>query len=143
LSSYLEGLESLVTPEMIQEAREAARRLPKYLAEIKLDYDRKTVPWKKIAAVLRRAGYRMIVFEWRQTKNGWHVWLTLDPAPRTAMEVIALQAMLGSDPMREACNLRRARKLWRTPAFARSWWNVLYRPRELSRFQISHLRGGK
>lgn len=96
---------------------------------------------RRIYLLLDRAGYELRHVESRRTVNGWHLWLTLEPAPRTPFEVIALQAILGSDPLRESVNLLRARKLWRTPEFAREWWNVLYKPGEFSRFQISLFQG--
>ena len=116
------------------------KRLPKELAVIKLDFDnRKLVPWKRIGQLLGRAGYKITRNDVRQSKRGLHVWLSLDPQPRTPFEVVAIQAILGSDPLRESMNLLRARRFWQTPGFARSWFNVLYTPRQLSRFRISHL----
>jgi hypothetical protein len=117
------------------------RRLPSELAVVKLDLDRKRVPWSRILRRLSRAGYTFVRSRQRQSRSGgWHVWIWVRPLPRTPMEVIALQVILGSDPEREAMNLVRARKLWRTPAFARTWWNVLYRPAKLSQFPISNFR---
>lgn len=115
-------------------------RLSSELAVVKLDIDRKRFPsMRRIIRLLDRAGYTLLDVQSRQSQSGgWHLWLTLDPRPRTPFEVIALQSILGSDPLRESVNLLRARRLWRTPGFARSWWNVLYRPREFSRFRISH-----
>ena len=82
-----------------------------------------------IQRLLSRAGYVPVwMSECRSPGgNGWHIVLELDPEPRTAEEVVALQAILGSDVNREACNLHRARVLWRVPKWARSWWNVLYK----------------
>lgn len=100
---------------------------------VKLDVDagrqRPTIGW--LAYALRRAGYRI---EWLAERRspggkGWHLWLKLKPRPRTPQEVVALQAILGSDIMREACNLRRANLYERVPAFMRDRWNVLYAKR--------------
>lgn len=80
--------------------------------------------------LLRRAGYRL---RWlSQTRSpsgkGWHLEAQVSPTPRRAVEVVALQALLGSDPAREACNLQRARLVdaGRVPIFWRKRWNVLY-----------------
>jgi hypothetical protein len=105
-------------------------QLSKHLAVLKLDIDRQRRPsLAHMAQLLNRAGYGLLDYEIHRSPGGrgWHCYLWVDPLPRTPMEVIALQAVLGSDPQREACNLLRARKMWRTPGFARSWFNVLYR----------------
>jgi len=106
-------------------------RLSRELSVVKLDIDRKRFPSvKRLYQLLDRAGYMLLSLDSRKSPsgNGWHLWLTLDPAPRTPMEVIAIQAVLGSDPFRESMNLLRARKMWRTPGFAKDWFNVLYAP---------------
>jgi hypothetical protein len=101
-------------------------------AEVKLDIDstmvRPTVD--EMVRRLDRAGYRIVRMWERRSPGGkgWHIGLTLDPTPRTAVEVVALQAILGSDPYREAVTLARARIYASTPKFARSWYNVLYVP---------------
>ncbi len=79
-------------------------------------------------ARLRRAGYT-IRWMWERRSpggKGWHIALKLKPCPKSAQEVVALQALLGSDPMREASNLRRANQWDRVPPFMRDRWNVLY-----------------
>lgn len=104
-------------------------RLPEVLATLKLDVDRKRRPSRvRLRRLLVRAGYKVLSLGIRQSPSGrgWHVRIRVSPHPRTPLEVIALQAILGSDPKREAMNLVRARVFWRTPAFARSWFNVLY-----------------
>jgi hypothetical protein len=60
--------------------------------------------------------------------KGWHIEVQLTPNPRTAMEVTALQAVLGSDSYREACNINRARMVdgKRVPPWWRKRFNVLY-----------------
>lgn len=80
---------------------------------------------------LYRAGYRI---QWLSEcrspgGRGWHLTLCVRPSPRTALEVVALQAILGSDPDREACNCWRARMLRdnEISGFWRERWNVLYR----------------
>lgn len=99
---------------------------------LKLDWDaergpltRRTVAWR-----LGRAGYRVVTFAERPSPSGTgrHVLLRVTPPPRSALEVVALQLLLASDPLREACNLRRARLLDRgaMPAWAAEGFNVLY-----------------
>lgn len=99
-------------------------------ALVKLDIDkgmhRPTV--YELQRLLGRAGY---VIDWLMEKRsksgaGYHIVLSVDPRPRTAAEVVALQAILGSDPNREACNLLRSRRWSKLPRFWRDRWNVLY-----------------
>lgn len=78
--------------------------------------------------VLGRAGFRVRTYVKRRSPSGkgWHVIVTVTPRPRSALEVVALQLLLASDRMREACNVRRARVLDQMPKWARKHWNVLY-----------------
>ena len=99
---------------------------------IKLDYD-KGMPVPSFAHLqwlARRAGYTVRHTAWRRSPSGtgYHAIVWLSPIPRTCMEVVALQAVFGSDPKREACNINRARMVDTkqvTPYWA-SRWNVLY-----------------
>ena len=103
--------------------------------ELRLDYDSPgrgrqspLVPYPKIVARLMRAGFEIQEYNRRRSPSGhgWHVIIRLTPAPRDPMEVIALQAICGSDPLREASNVRRVRSL---PGLSDWWadkWNVLY-----------------
>jgi hypothetical protein len=99
---------------------------------IRLDIDGPRPPSLPfLASRLRRAGFdgwRWVAYTRSPGGHGWHVTLQLRPAPATAMEVVAVQLLLGSDPNREACVLMRARALPDTPRHARTWWNVLYQP---------------
>lgn len=82
--------------------------------------------------LLDRAGYRMLsrVKERSGSGKGWHVRVFIDPVPSSFMEVVALQAVLGSDRYREACNVQRVRTLAElTPEHKEYWskrWNVFY-----------------
>ena len=103
-------------------------------AWIKLDIDEGTKRPKlaTLQRLLRRAGYRI---EWlRESRSpggkGWHIIMQLDPEPTSPFEVVALQAILGSDVNREACNLHRARVLPGVPKWAHRMWNVLYTRKE-------------
>jgi len=60
--------------------------------------------------------------------RGWHRYIVVRPAPQTALEVVALQLLFGSDPIREAMNFVRARLVDRkeVSAFWRARWNTLY-----------------
>ena len=81
---------------------------------------------------LRRSGYKPV---WMMETaspggKGFHVVLALEPEPKTPQEVVAIQAILGSDPDREACNLRRAKIVHRASKYWRERWNGQYqRPR--------------
>jgi len=95
--------------------------------DIDVDSERPTIAilrWK-----VHRAGYRVVwMSETRSaSRGGWHVTLKLSPPPKSAEEVVALQAILGSDLRREACNLKRARLLPVADPFWRDRWNVFYK----------------
>lgn len=105
--------------------------LTRELALLKLDVDRRRKPSRRtISFRLRRAGYELRFMMLRRSPggNGWHVWLEVSPRPTSPLEVVALQAILGSDPLREAVTLYRAKQWRHTPTFAKSWFNVLYGP---------------
>lgn len=82
----------------------------------------------ELQRTLARAGYSIAWMMEKCSKSlkGFHIVLSVNPRPRTAMEVVALQAILGSDPNREACNVLRARQWAHLPKFWRDRWNVLY-----------------
>lgn len=60
-----------------------------------------------------------------RTRRGWHVVVALRERVAPAL-VVAAQAILGSDPNREAFNLMRVRRLRTQAAFWRERFNVLY-----------------
>lgn len=105
-------------------------RLTRAEAVVRCDYDADTPipPAATRRARLRRAGFRIV--QSRRVRSpsgrGWHLFVDVTPRPRTPETVVALQAILGSDPWREACNLARARVLHRVPRAMRRHWNVLY-----------------
>lgn len=82
--------------------------------------------------LLARAGYTL-VRRWMKRSpsgKGWHVYVQLDRGVDQWMEMVALQAILGSDRYREACNVQRVRTI-RTmaPDMRAFWeprWNVFY-----------------
>lgn len=65
---------------------------------------------------------------WVDHCNCTPVFACQQPKDLTPMEVVALQLLLGSDPMREAYNFQRARILGDVPGFWREMhrWNVDY-----------------
>ncbi len=108
-------------------------RAPLHIANVRvlrLDWDAGVAPLtlSEIVARLRRAGYRPLALGQCRSPGGkgTHAWLVIHPACRMPAQVVALQAILGSDPYREASNLFRAGKLARVPKALRTWWNVLY-----------------
>lgn len=106
-------------------------RLSADAALLRCDYDNRRMPPPLGPALqlLRRAGLKPVWCSWRRSPggHGWHVVWRVRPQPRTPMEVVALQAILGSDVRREASNTWRARNWPRMPPFERARWNVLYR----------------
>lgn len=99
---------------------------------IRLDIDAgRSVPTvARLAWLLWRAGCALVWLSQEHSPGGrgWHLELAVEPPPRTAMEVTALQAVLGSDRGREACNINRARLVDRRAVspYWRERWNVLY-----------------
>jgi hypothetical protein len=80
---------------------------------------------------LWRAGFKVLWMSENQSPGGkgLHIQIRISPKPETPETVTALQAILGSDPMREACNLYRARQIskGKVPSWMQDRWNVLYR----------------
>lgn len=81
--------------------------------------------------LLFRAGHALVrrTVTRSRSKKGYHVYLVIEPPCENALEMVALQSVLGSDPYREACNTARARILDKVPEFWRHRWNVFYDPR--------------
>lgn len=107
-----------------------------YPGHVKLDYDTAPLTYMEMRFRLKRAGYEILSVQRRVSPGGagTHVELHLSPAPTSAVEVVALQAILGSDPFREACNLRRAKHAdMGADPYWRERWNVLYLPHQRRR----------
>lgn len=106
--------------------------LSDWQARVKLDIDRATdrPPLWVLSKKLARAGYRITLMSEARSPSGkgWHITLDLKPKPSSAMEVVALQAVLGGDPWREAMQITRARAFTRCRPWMREMWNVLYLP---------------
>lgn len=105
-------------------------KLSKSESLVKVDVDQGDTPLSRglMDWRLRRAGFRIVRLVKRRSPSGkgWHLVVRVAPRPESFAVVVALQLLLGSDPMREACNLRRAIVLPRMPAWARKHVNVLY-----------------
>ncbi len=84
----------------------------------------------RVLGLLGRAGYRVrSLSQWRSPSGrGWHLAIEISPRPATAVEVVALQLLAGSDPYREAYNLFRARRVdaGQVDRYWHERWNVLY-----------------
>ncbi|MEE8177717.1 MAG: hypothetical protein V3T65_06960 [Acidobacteriota bacterium] len=97
---------------------------------LKLDYDGEdALSDGQIETRLARAGFTVSKIERRRSPSGhgWHKVVKVNPNPESPMEIVALQAILGSDPYREASNVQRARNLADVPKWWRERWNVLYK----------------
>lgn len=98
---------------------------------IKLDIDSgNPLPIMTMIQRAARAGFVLrALCQWRSPSGrGWHLLIEVEPEPMTAMETVALQLLLGSDPNREAYNVNRARQVDAgdvDPYWAERW-NVLY-----------------
>lgn len=94
-----------------------------------LDFDRRRTPrLRPIWSVCRIVGLRPLWIEHRRTRRGWHVIVQLNDRLQPA-ELVALQAVMRSDPRRETLNLCRVLGMRRSPirsAFWRKRWNLLY-----------------
>lgn len=97
-------------------------------ARLRLDIDagKKRPTVSAICGLCKRAGYAVEAIGERRSPGGrgWHLTIDLSPRPRTMVEVVALQAILGSDPWREAVTLYRSRQAW--DKLSRRMANVLY-----------------
>lgn len=94
-----------------------------------IDVDSHAVPrLRKVWTVLRMCDLRPRSIECHRTRRGWHLLIVLT---RTLLpsERVALQAVLGSDPWREALNLMRVLSIRKAgaPDFWINRWNLLYR----------------
>lgn len=82
---------------------------------VKLDHDRHAprLSLREIVKRAKRANLRLVALGERRSPSGrgWHRWLIVSPAPRTAAQVVALQLLFGSDPYREAYLYNRARRI--------------------------------
>lgn len=99
---------------------------------VKVDVDQaRPLRMAEVARRLVMANRRLVALgqEVSPSGRGVHLWVRVQPSPRTAVEVVALQLLLGSDPRREAYNLNRARAVdaGQVRGYWRRHWNVFYR----------------
>lgn len=94
---------------------------------LKLDVDSPRCPKLvgRVGFLARLWRLTVRAISWQRTRRGWHCEIVVSQAVAPVVQV-AMQAILGSDPAREAFNLVRARKLARVPALWRRRFNVLY-----------------
>jgi hypothetical protein len=104
--------------------------VPSPWLKVDLDRKRKAPSAYRMRRLLKRAGYRVLKVRLDRSPSGrgWHWQIQVSPCPRSCMEVVALQAVLGSDPGRESVNIQRAARVDHdeVTAFWRRRWNVLY-----------------
>lgn len=118
-------------PHLRQITVEEARTLI-YGMLVKVDVDHaQPLAMTHLRTRLRHAGYELVLLVQRRSPSGkgWHRWLTVEPKPESAIETVAVQLLAGSDPVREAYCLRRAKSVdgdENLNPFWRDKWNVLY-----------------
>lgn len=105
---------------------------------LKLDHDNHNSRRLSLAELVRRAeraGLQIVRLWQRRSPSGkgWHRLLEVSPSPEDASRCVALQLLFGSDPLREAYNYCRTRKVSGSTV-APYWrqlknWNILYVPR--------------
>jgi hypothetical protein len=100
---------------------------------IMLDYDRKkTPPLAPVFVCLRMSGLQITFLRDDRTRKGWHrvvrVRESLSP-----LEILTIQAVLGSDRRRENLNLMRLLRTRESGMsdFQSKRWNILYRTKLL------------
>ena len=101
--------------------------LPPCGAVLRMDYDGR-IParsYARLVSALRWLRLRPLAAVYRRTARGWHCKVALTRRCQPLV-VVALQAILGSDPKREVFNLLRARALPHVPAEWRSRYSVLF-----------------
>lgn len=102
---------------------------------LKLDHDphARRLSLRELVKRAKRAHRTIVALGERRSPGGrgWHRWLVVRPAPRSPLEVVALQLLFGSDPYREAYLINRARRI-EDGLVPREWcepdmWNVFYK----------------
>jgi hypothetical protein len=96
---------------------------------ILVDYDDEPVAdfWDRLACVTRALHARVeYVSVERSTNGGYHYTVSMRVHKLPLPAIVAIQAILGSDPYREAHNLRRALCADSVDPDVRHLWNVLF-----------------
>jgi len=101
--------------------------LPTCGAVLRMDYDRLRIgrAYSRVMGALRWLRLRPVAVVFRRTERGWHMKVALTRRCQPLV-VVALQAILGSDPKREVFNLLRARALPRVPVEWRNRYSILF-----------------
>ena len=99
---------------------------------LRVDVDsRKRLSLPRLADRLQKNNRRLswVVERVSPSGRGWHRWIGVWPRPASAVEMVALQLLCGSDPHREAYNLNRARQVddGKVSEYWRARWNVFYK----------------
>lgn len=79
------------------------------------DYDGPPIRLPRLAVLVRLMALRPLWVRYERTRRGWHVVLRVRERLRLT-ETVSVQAILGSDPYREAFDFARARTA------PNSWW---------------------
>jgi len=93
--------------------------LPLAILRIDVDADARLLTLSELHGRLRRAGKRALwlLQERSRSLRGWHVTVRVSPPCCSLAELVALQAICGSDPYREANNLLRVQHVGRVSPF--------------------------
>src|SRR3979490_2231502 len=101
------------------------------MTTLKIDIDSRRKPSR--ASVLQRARIAQLevvgITDLRSPSGrGWHRYIAVRPAPTSALEVVVLQLLFGSDPIRESFNYVRAKMVDRkqVSAFFAKRWDTFY-----------------
>lgn len=100
------------------------------MTTLKLDLDTARLarePFERMDFLMRLLRLHPIVTCIRRTRHGWHVMLTVRETLEP-LEVVAIQAIAGSDWRRESFNTMRVRAWPKLSRFWRARWNTLYEP---------------
>ncbi|RLF40497.1 MAG: hypothetical protein DRN12_05295 [Thermoplasmata archaeon] len=90
--------------------------------ELRLDVDGKQKGSKRIKKVIELLGLKVRYWEIYKTNNGWHHYIGVDNK-LTDLEVVLVQALMGSDFKRECFNYLRVK----SGKFSYDDWNVLFK----------------
>lgn len=97
-----------------------------------IDIDRNNIQWLNLMSRIRtfRGLLNPEYFMLQRTRKGWHIIIVFD-RELLPPEIIALQAILGSDLKREALNMTRwlgvRSKYNKLPKFWQNRWNLLFK----------------
>lgn len=96
-----------------------------YALFVDYDTDHDTKSFCDISAIARIVDIKPSSVCYKRTRRGWHVIIRLTEKLEP-IELVCLQAIYESDPMREALNYMRVKNMHKADAFWRQRWNILY-----------------